>query len=158
LHESGCPAALAIVGEGDDRPRLEALIAKLGLQDSVRLLGYRTDLVNLYEAFDVFALSSYREGLPNVVLEAMALETPVVATAIAGVPKLITGGCDGLLVPAGDAAALAAALQRIFADPTLHRRLATEGRATIERRFAFDRRMEKVARLYDEVLQGGSTP
>jgi glycosyltransferase involved in cell wall biosynthesis len=143
---------LAIVGDGDDQARLEGLIASLGLHDRVRLLGYRSDTLQLYQAFDVFALSSYREGLPNVVLEAMALETPVVATAVAGVPRLVTDGHDGLLVPAGDAAALAPALGRILSDSALARRLAVAARATIEERFSFERRMRKVARVYDEVL------
>ena len=152
LLDSGCPVDVAIAGEGDDRPRLESLIARLGLQEHVRLLGYRADTIDLFQAFDVLALSSYREGLPNVILEAMALETPVVATAIAGIPKAITSGENGLLVPPGDAHALAEELRHVLDDGDLHRRLATAGRATIEQRFSFQRRMEKVARVYDEVL------
>lgn len=152
LATAGLSVDLAIVGDGDEQTRLEALIVSLGLSDQVRLLGYRADTLDLYQAFDVFALSSYREGLPNVVLEAMALETPVVATAVAGVPALISDGDDGLLVPSGDASALAAALRRVLSDETLSRRLATAARATIEQRFSFERRMQKVARVYDEVL------
>ena len=90
-----------IVGEGDEQARLEALIAELGRGDRVRLLGYRPETCGLYEAMDVFALSSLREGLPNVLLEAMALEVPVVATRVAGVPRLIHDGENGLLVEPG---------------------------------------------------------
>jgi glycosyltransferase involved in cell wall biosynthesis len=152
LVRDGAAVDLQIIGDGDDQRRLESLIAALGLGDRVQLIGYRADTIPYYEAFDVFALSSYREGLPNVLLEAMALETPVVATAIAGIPKLITHEVGGLLVPPGDAAALATALSRVLADGALARRLAQAGRATIEQRFSFERRMQKVARVYDEVL------
>lgn len=157
LRREGCEVDLAIAGEGDDRARLTALIATLGLEQHVRLLGYRSDTIALYEALDVFALSSYREGLPNVVLEAMALETPVVATSIAGVPKLVTAGHDGLLVPPGDASALAAALREVLSDDALHRRLTIAGRSTVEERFSFHRRMRKVAQVYDEVLATGTS-
>lgn len=152
LLNSGRPVDVVIVGEGDDRSRLESLIVRRGLQDHVRLLGYRADTIERFQAFDVLALSSYREGLPNVILEAMALGTPVVATAIAGVPKVITSGDNGLLVPPGDSRALAEGLRQVLDSDDLHRRLATAGRATIEQRFSFQYRMEKVARVYDEVL------
>lgn len=152
LISEGLRVDLAVAGDGDERAQLAGLISSLGLSGQVRLLGYRADSQQLYEAFDVFALSSYREGLPNVVLEAMAMETPVVATAVAGVPRLISDDHDGLLVPPGDAAALAAALRKLLSDDALAQRLATAARATIEQRFSFERRMQKVARVYDDVL------
>jgi glycosyltransferase involved in cell wall biosynthesis len=152
LVRSGTAVDLHILGDGDDGPRLAALIKSLGLTHHVKLLGYRAETIPYYEAFDVFALSSYREGLPNVLLEAMALETPVVATAIAGIPKLITDDHDGLLVGAGDVSALTAALAWLLNDPFLGRRLAMAARATIEQRYSFDRRMQTVARVYDDLL------
>ena len=148
---------LQIIGDGEDQQRLESLIASLGPGDRIRLLGYRADAIPYYEAFDVFALSSYREGLPNVLLEAMALQTPVVATAIAGIPKLITHEQDGLLVPPGDANALSAALSKVLDDSVLAGRLAHAGRGTIERNYCFERRMQKVGRVYDEVLTTASS-
>ena len=153
LLKGGCNVDLAIVGDGDQQANLGSLIRKLGLQDRVKLLGFRADTMELYQAFDLFALSSYREGLPNVLLEAMALETPVVSTAVAGIPKLITDQSDGLLVPAGDAPALANAMRRVLEDAALHANLAHTARETIEKRFSFQRRMEKVAKVYDEVMQ-----
>jgi len=152
LVRSGTAVDLQIIGDGDDQSRLEALVDSLGLRERVQLLGYRADTIPYYEAFDLFALSSYREGLPNVLLEAMALQTPVVATAIAGVPKLITHEHDGLLVTPGDPSALADAISRVLADDALAQRLAQAGRATIEQRFSFTRRMQKIAHVYDEVL------
>ena len=77
------------------------LAAELGIQDHVTLPGWQSDVRGYFEAMDVFALSSRREGLPNVLLEAMALEVPVVATRIAGIPRLIRDEENGLLVEAG---------------------------------------------------------
>jgi glycosyltransferase involved in cell wall biosynthesis len=154
LRDVGLDVDLVIVGDGDQRQQLESLIASLGLTPRARLLGFRADTIDLFQAFDVFALSSLREGLPNVVLEAMAMETPVVATAIAGIPKLITDGVDGILVQPNDSSALSHALGQLCSDHVLSTRLATAARETIERRFSFQRRMERVANVYDELMLG----
>jgi glycosyltransferase involved in cell wall biosynthesis len=154
LRDVGRDVDLVIVGDGDQKRQLESLIASLGLKQQVRLLGFRADTIDLFQAFDVFALSSLREGLPNVVLEAMAMETPVVATAIAGIPKLITDGIDGILVQPGDSSALSQALGQVCSDRELAARLAAAGRETIERRSSFQRRMERVADVYDELMSG----
>ena len=89
LIQQGLDVGLWIVGDGSERAALQSQIDALGRADRIRLLGYRADAAELYEAMDVFCLSSLREGLPNVLLEAMALETPVVATAEAGVPRVV---------------------------------------------------------------------
>jgi glycosyltransferase involved in cell wall biosynthesis len=156
LLRGGADVGLLIVGEGDEAPRLRALVAELGLGERVRLLGYRADVPDVYQALDVFALSSIREGLPNVLLEAMAFAVPVVATRIAGIPGLIGDNDNGLLVPAGDVDALTAALSRVYGDATLRERLGNAGRRTIEERFSFRERMAKLARLYDGLLKGPS--
>ena len=148
----GLDADLVVVGEGDERPRLEGLIAELGMGDRVRLLGYRPDLPAWYEAMDVFALSSLREGLPNVLLEAMALETPVVATRIAGVPRLVRHEENGLLVEPGAVEELAAALGRLLRDDGLRGRLARAGRRHVEAHNSFAVRMDKLRLLYDHML------
>jgi glycosyltransferase involved in cell wall biosynthesis len=149
---AGRDVGLAIVGEGDEEARLRALIAETGSGDRIQLLGYRSDVANFYQALDVFALSSYREGLPNVLLEAMALGAPVVATAIAGIPRVIQDGENGLLVEAGDAGALAGALTRLLDDAGLRARLGHAARQTIEARYSFRERMARIASLYDGLL------
>ncbi|HXG08789.1 MAG TPA: glycosyltransferase, partial [Gemmataceae bacterium] len=101
LLTSGLDIELLLVGEGDQERELRSLVAGLGRQERIRLLGYQPDPRAIYEAMDVFALSSLREGLPNVVLEAMAMGVPVVATRVAGVPRLIRDGENGLLVEPG---------------------------------------------------------
>jgi glycosyltransferase involved in cell wall biosynthesis len=152
LAQGGRDVGLVIFGEGGERAALEALVGRLGRTDRVRLAGYCADLAGWYEAMDVFGLSSLREGLPNVLLEAMALEVPVVATRVAGVPRLVEDGANGLLVEPGSAEALAGALGRLLGDPALRDRLAAAGRRTVEGRYSFAARMRKVAALYDALL------
>jgi glycosyltransferase involved in cell wall biosynthesis len=143
---------LLILGEGDDRPRLEKLIASLGRDDRCRLLGYATDPRPFYEALDVFALSSLREGLPNVLLEALAMEVPVVATAVAGVPRLIQDGRNGRLVPPADVGALTEALMDLLRDPHLRASFCRAGRRTVETSYSFARRTARLRAVYDELV------
>ncbi len=143
---------LLIAGEGDEKKRLEALIADLRMTDRVRLLGYLADPRDLYEAMDLFALSSLREALPNVLLEAMAMDVPVVATRIAGIPGLITDGENGLLVEPGNARQLAAALVRLLRDDSLRADLQKAARLTIETRYSFAGRIRKIQAIYDALL------
>lgn len=152
LLRAGFDFHLLLIGDGPQRRELETLIAQLDRSDKVRLLGYRADAVEAYEAMDVFALSSLREGLPNVVLEAMTMEVPVVATRVAGLPRLVTCGENGLLVEPGDVEALAEALRRLLGDAALRRRLGRAGRETVEARYSFGSRMQKIRAIYDDLL------
>jgi glycosyltransferase involved in cell wall biosynthesis len=156
LLKRGFDFDLCIIGEGDEQRRLEALIATTGCQGRIRLLGYHADPLNFYQAMDVFALSSLREGLPNVLLEAMAVEVPVVATSVAGIPRLIQDASDGLLVAPGDVDGLEKALALLLADAALRRRLGKAGRATVEARYSFQARMGKIQTLYDALLRRNS--
>lgn len=151
LIGEGKNIAVAIAGNGDRHAELSATIAAAGLTDRVRLLGFVADPRTLYEAADVYALSSDREGLPNVVLEAMTYGIPVVSTAVAGVPRLIQDGENGLLTPLGDEAAFHGALSRVLESADLRERLGAAGRSTIEARYTFERRMQQFAELYDEM-------
>jgi len=152
LLQKGLDVGLVIVGDGPERPALEKLIAELDRADRICLLGYRSDIRGIYEAMDVYALSSIREGLPNVLLEAMALEVPVVATHIAGVPQLVDDEENGLLIEVGSVEQLTNGLARVLQDDELREKLRRAGRATIEARFSFERRMQKIRRIYDELL------
>jgi glycosyltransferase involved in cell wall biosynthesis len=114
-------------------------------------LGHRGDMTEFYQALDVFCLSSRREGLPNVLLEALAMETPVAATRVAGVPSVIEHKINGLLVEPGDATALAQMLARLATDAKLRARLAAAGRRTVAERYCFAARMKKIAAVYDEL-------
>lgn len=158
LRQSGLDVALVIAGDGDDEPRLRRLIDELGLGDRVRLLGFLGDPRAVYEALDVFVLSSLREGLPNVLLEAMALELPVIATRIAGIPRLIDDGNNGLLIAPDDVNALERALVRLLGDADLRLRLSQAARRTVEVHYSFALRMQKIAELYDRLLDRRRCP
>jgi glycosyltransferase involved in cell wall biosynthesis len=143
---------LAILGEGPERHRLLQQIDDSGLANRVRLVGHCDDVRPWLEAFDVFVLSSLREGLPNVVLEAMALETPVVATRVAGLPGLVENGVNGLLVAPADVAGLARAIDELLTNDENRACVARSGRRTIVERFDFRSRMDKMRDIYDELL------
>lgn len=147
---------LLIAGTGAEEASLRKLAQELGVADRVRLLGHLSDPRILFEAMDVFVLSSYREGLPNVLLEAMALEVPVVATRVNGVPRLVHDGVNGVLVEAGSHDALADAIGGLFRDCETRARLAAAGRATVINGYSFAKRMSMMRRVYDGVLGGGS--
>jgi glycosyltransferase involved in cell wall biosynthesis len=152
LLKAGLCVKLLIVGEGEHRLFLEHLIEDLGRKQDVQLLGYRSDTRDLYEAMDVFALSSLREGLPNVLLEAMAMEVPVVASRVAAVPGVIADGENGLLVDPGSETQLTQALERLLGEPALRARFRKEGRHTVETRYTFARRIQKIQGIYDALL------
>jgi glycosyltransferase involved in cell wall biosynthesis len=133
LPEQSCE--LLIVGDGPDRPRLEAEIERVGLDGRVRLAGERADVPDLLAGADVFVLSSASEGMPISVLEAMAAGLPVVASRVGGVPELVADGETGLLVPPGDSEALAQALRGLLADARLRHRLGDAGRVRVRERF-----------------------
>jgi glycosyltransferase involved in cell wall biosynthesis len=142
---------LFLAGDGARRAELEALAAELGLSARCRFLGQVGEVARLHEALDLFVQSSDYEGTPNAVLEAMALETPLVATDVGGTREVAADGVHGLLVPPGDAAALAAAIERALADPEAARRRAAAARARVERELSFDARMEAMEAIYEEL-------
>jgi glycosyltransferase involved in cell wall biosynthesis len=121
-------ARFVVAGDGPCRAELEAQAATAGLADRVAFLGFRPDARAVIERLDVLVVSSLSEGAPLVVLEAMQAGVPVVASAVGGVPDQIDHGVDGLLVPPGDDAALAAAVEGLLADPARARRLGEAGR------------------------------
>ena len=148
LIQAGNQVGLVIAGEGHLRDQLQQQIDELELQDHIRLCGFLPDARDLYRAVDLFVLSSLREGLPNVVLEAMASQRPVVATNCNGIPKLIDHDVNGLIVPIDSESALHDAIARCVNSESLLSRLAANGRQTIEQDFCFDRRMKKIVDVY----------
>jgi len=151
LLTNGMDVHLFVAGEGPEHDALTRLITDLKREERIRLLGYRSDLIPLYESMEVYALSSYREGLPNVLLEAMAMEVSVVATRVNGVPRLVTHGQTGELVEPGSVEQMADALRKILADADLQLRYVAAGRQVVETRYSFAERMSKLARMYGEM-------
>ncbi len=152
LRQGGTPVSLAIAGEGQERESLERQIRESRCADYVKLLGHVADPKRFYEAMDIYALSSYSEGLPNVVLEAMAMEVPVLATRIASVPMLLDDGRCGVIVEPGSTNSLAAGIERLSIDTALRHSFAASARSRLQARFSFDERMKKIVRIYNEVL------
>lgn len=128
LARLGRPLRALVVGYGPREEELRARAAELGLGEAVWVTGERHDVPDLVAAADVFALSSDSEALPLVLIEAMSLGTPVVATTIGGVADVVADGRTGLLVRPGDAGALAEGIHRVLDEPGLAERLANEGR------------------------------
>jgi len=129
-----------VTGKGPQRDRLERLAERYGIADSVRFTGYvsRERQIYLYQNATAFALPSHYEGLPTVLLEAMACGTPVVATAVGGCPEVIDDGTNGLLVPAGEPSSIAAALDELLDDAELRDRLGRKARQTILDRYTWE--------------------
>jgi glycosyltransferase involved in cell wall biosynthesis len=152
LRDRGVDATLCLVGDGPDRPHLERRAHELGIVRDTLFLGYQEDVAPLYAAFDALVLPSGNEGTPVSVIEALAAGRPVVATRVGGVPDVVRDDEDGFLVDAGATDELAERLSRLAADPALRERLAAAGRARVLPRYAVDRLVDDVDRLYRSLL------
>ena len=152
LQERGVDFECRIVGEGSQRPLLEEKICRAGLEGRVILAGSlpQEEVIRLYEQATVFTLpvvvakDGDRDGIPNVLLEAMAMETPVVSTAHMAITEVIKDGVNGLLVPPEDPLALAGALQRLIEDAALRERLAQAARRTVQEQFDPEKNTRKL--------------
>ena len=152
------PFDARIVGDGPERSAVEAEIRACALEGAVELLGERRDVQRLLAEADVFVLSSRSEGAPISILEAMATGVPVVASAVGGVPEIVKDGATGLLVPPGDPAALAAALEALLADPALRDRLGAAGQARVRERFSLAQLRRAHLDLYARELARAGRP
>ena len=156
LRKRGRDVALTLVGEGPLRPLLEELVARHGLAACVSLAGAcnHDRLVHHYEASDGFVLPSFLEGLPVVLMEAMAMELPCVATWISGVPELIDDEVEGLLVPPASATAIADAVGQLMLDREAARRLGVAARRKVVDQYNLTRNVERLAQEFRARLAG----
>lgn len=146
LEDTG--AHLIIIGEGELHDELREHAKRMKVQSRVHLLGFVPDAARYLRAFDTFVLSSEKEGLPYALLEAGLAYVPVVATNIAGVKDIILNEFTGLLVPLGNAASLATALERTLKDATLARSLSDELLKRIRQNFSLETMLRKTMVLY----------
>lgn len=142
------PWRVAIAGRGDEMANLQAQVAALGIADRAQLLGHRDDIPDLLAASDVFCMPSLWEGLPVAMLEAMFGGRPVVASAVSGIPEAVRDGTDGLLAPAEDVPALAAALERLLASAEARERFGAAARARAESRFTVAAMIDRYEEVY----------
>jgi glycosyltransferase involved in cell wall biosynthesis len=150
-RESGVPVRLLIVGDGSCRADLERLAQTLGLADAVAFLGYVADTSAVVAAADVAILASDNEGTPVALIEAAAAGRPAVATAVGGVPEVVTPA-TGVLVAPGDHDALAQGLSRLAGDAGLRAQMGARAQAHVTRSFSIERLLRDVEALYDELL------
>lgn len=148
-------AHLAVLGDGELRPTLEALARQLGIAGRTHFMGWWRDVPSALADLDVVVLSSRNEGTPVALIEALAAARPVVATDVGGVRHVVQDGETGWLCAAGDPGSLAALLQRALADPQVSARMAHEGRRRVTERFGSARMLADHVALYRELLGRG---
>jgi glycosyltransferase involved in cell wall biosynthesis len=150
LRTRGTSATLAIVGDGPKRQDLEELAGRLGLGDAVTFTGAvgQDGIAAHYEAADVLVHASFAEGIPVVLMEAMAHRLPVVAAGVMGVAELVRDGENGVLVRPGRPDELADAVERLAEDPDLRRRMGEEGRRTVESEFDVSSNAARLRELF----------
>lgn len=149
-------ARFLVIGDGERRHELEALVAQSGLGDAVQFLGWRRDLPRVYADLDVVALSSRNEGSPVALIEALASARAVVSTAVGGVPEVVVDGVTGLTVARDDAAAMAEAVVKLLSDRALAQTLGNAGRSHVYPRYDSSRLVDDVKQLYVRELAARS--
>ena len=142
---------LMIVGDGPERSQIERAARDFRLQDRVTLLGHVQDVRSCYRRADVLAISSLTEGSPNVLLEAMAAGVPVIATSVGGIPEVVTDKETGLLVGPRDPQAMASAINLLFSNPVLARRLACNAQELIRQQYSPQDRAQFLLGLYERI-------
>lgn len=152
LREQIPGVRVLVAGEGPERPRLEALIGDLGLQDTMTLLGQRSDVADVLGALDVAVCCSDWEGSPLALMEYMETERPIVATRVGGIPDIIDDGVHGLLVAPRDPQALASAIGELLADPARGAQMGARARERRQREFTMAAMVKRFEDLYLRLL------
>lgn len=142
---------LLIVGDGPQRANLEMMTKDLKIKTI--LAGWQVDVLQYYAIMDIFVLPSLFEGLPNVMLEAMAMKKAIVATNVGGNPDLIKSEKNGFLVPAGDDRQIASALKKLIVNNNLRTNMGIINREIIKKFFSLNKAVEKVEKVYNEVYE-----
>lgn len=148
VHTLTRRAHLVMVGDGPERPRIEATIRRLGMQDQVTFTGQQKSAEQYYGIADVAVLASLSEGSPNALLEAMAAGVPTVATRVGGIPEIVSHEDSALLVTPGDVAALGSSMERLLTDPELAARLVNKSQELIRLRHSPESRMRRLVEIY----------
>lgn len=154
LRDRGHKVHLTLVGGGALMPMVQQQVHDLGLSTEVELAGPQNHdkVLDYYRRAHVFVCSSYAEGLPVVLMEAMAMEVPCVSTWITGIPEMIRDNVDGLLVPPASASHIADAVERLIIEPGLAQRLGKAGRARIDDKYNLARNIPALARVFERFV------
>ena len=146
-------ARFVFVGEGETRPALQDQARRLGISDQITFAGFQEDVPALLAGMDTVVLPSLNEGMGRVLVMAMALGKPIVATSVGGVPELLSDGEAGLLVPPGDSVAIAEAVSTLLCDPSRARALGEAGRRRASH-YSAESMISALAKVYHEVVEG----
>lgn len=141
-----------VVGDGREREAISREVNDLGLTKEVVFLGYRRNVAEILKGIDVVVIPSEQEAFPRVALEAMAMEVPVVASSVGGLPEAVEQGVTGILVPPRDIEALANALRELIGKPERRREMGQRGRQRVERLFSLEENVRRTKQVYREVL------
>jgi glycosyltransferase involved in cell wall biosynthesis len=142
---------LVLLGDGELRRDLEQLALRLGIAESVRFFGWRPDVAQIMAAFDIFCLPSLNEGMGKVLVEAMAMGKPIIASSIGGIQDIVRSGENGILVPVGDAAAWAEAIASLCRDPEERRRIGDAG-MQMAPRYSSEEMIKRIDQMYGKLL------
>lgn len=147
---------LTIVGDGSDRKNLELLAAQLGLKEKVKFVGSKsqTEVLQYLQKTDIFVLPSFSEGVPVVLMEAMAASIPVVATQVGGVSELVEDGVNGYLIPPGDTISLIKSIDNLLQDNRPRAKLGVNGRKKVEQEFNIYHEVERLYRVLKTAKEG----
>lgn len=146
--------SFVLIGIGPEEERLRRLAGELGIADRVVFAGYRGDMQRVYNSLDLVVQSSSTEGMPNVILEALLMRVPVVATDVGGTAEIVTDGKSGRLIPPNDLAALVAGLREAFADDRRMAEWIEAGERAVRADFGHSLRLQRIMAVYDQVLGG----
>ena len=153
LRARGHAFQLVFVGDGPTRADLEERMLVLGLAGAVHFVGQQQEMDVVYRATDVLVLPSRKEGMPNVILEAMLHGLPIVSTQVGAVPAMLRADIEAALVPVGDAQALAGALERVIADPQFAAALGRAAHKALFPRFSLEQRVRNMEGVYRQALK-----
>ncbi|OGF64173.1 hypothetical protein A2661_00305 [Candidatus Giovannonibacteria bacterium RIFCSPHIGHO2_01_FULL_45_24] len=147
---TGCDSRLLILGDGEDRDKLELQISRLGLQNKVFLSGFVPDAAKYFKSFDIFVLPSVTEALGYALIEAGQAGLPVVATKVGGIPWIIKDGESGILVPPKNPEALAGALKKLLDDNGLRQQMGRKNYELISQKFSFEKMLKETIDIYNK--------
>ncbi len=148
LVKEGLPVNVLLVGDGTQKNELEHLCTELGISDGVVFAGFQDDIEEWIPCMDVFVLPSLTEGTPMSLLEAMACEVPVIATAVGGIPQIIETGVNGILISPGKVEEIAVAVRTLYDNEILRKRCVKEAKKTIKERYGITNWIDKIEAEY----------
>jgi glycosyltransferase involved in cell wall biosynthesis len=142
-----------LAGDGPQKNELEKLAENLKITDRFKFVGFRDDIYDFLDSLDIFVMTSHHEGIPIILLEAMALEKPIVATSVGGIPEIVDNGLSGLLVSPGNPNKLTVAYNEIISNHKLRKKIEMQSKITINERFTGKIQIQKILRLYTDKCQ-----